>query len=163
VHSLAPAARKELLTKLSAADSAKLRPLLDELDRLGLSPSLGRHLQEVLVPMASPAALRERVERLQAADVARAFEDCSAATIARFLRTGAWPWKDELLASMPEARRVAVLGHLRRDVSMLGPAAIYVLGERLCQQAALARARAANQAPGAHERRGLRSWFAWTR
>jgi hypothetical protein len=135
LHSLSASARSEVIARLSDAESARLRPLLNEIECIGLSPSFAADLHEVPLPAAPlPAGvtLYEQVERLSAEQVASRVANCTPATIAHLLHAAEWPWKAQLLGLLSDARRVEVQARLRRSTTTLAPAALEVLYERVC-------------------------------
>lgn len=140
LHGLPRAVRQQVLAKLDVAESARLKPLLDELTELGVSQMLGLQLQHLASPPpTAPASTareltpHERVERLNAEDVARCFQSCAAVTVAQLLRARTWPWREKVLDLMPEGRRAEVLEHTRRsEFPSLAPAALAFLYELLC-------------------------------
>lgn len=147
LHGLPPAARRQVIAKLDAHETTRLEPLLDELAGLGVSPAVGLELQAVASQPAAPTPAapianvreltpRERVEQLNADDVARCLQACSHATAAQLLRAGNWPWKAQVLGLIPEPRRARVLDNVRRESPTLPPAVLSLLCERLLQQAA---------------------------
>ena len=144
LHGLPAAVQRQVVAKLDAAASARLKPLLDELTHLGIAPSLGRQFQDLTsFPQAAAPApgereltLHERVERLSAPDVARCLQPCAPATVAQLLRAGDWSWKSQVLGLLPEAHRAQVFEHLRGELHVLAPAAVSTLCERLCRHAA---------------------------
>jgi hypothetical protein len=147
VHGLPPSAQRRILTKLDAAHTARLRPLLAELVRLGVPQALGQQLQQgIAVPPASIApgtAPRERVRSMVAADIVHGLKPCAAVTVAHLLRAEEWPWKQQALACIPEPRRTEVLRHLHQASASLAPAVLTALCERLCKEVALLNAECA--------------------
>jgi hypothetical protein len=149
LHGLPPAAQSEVLAKLDSRETARLKPLLEELVALGVSPSMGQQMQPAVAgppavasastaasaPVLEPSA-RERVDRLSGDEVARCLQTCSPATIAQLLRAGNWSWKAQVVGLIPEPRRTHVLDHVRRESPALAPAVLVLLFERVLQQAA---------------------------
>jgi hypothetical protein len=140
LHGLPTEARDRVLARLTAADSARLQPLLRELCDLGVSPALCRDLQEQApavpaTPGSTAASARQRVTALPPADVARALKLCSPATMAALLGLAEWPWKDEVLERAGELRRAELQRYLRGDAPALSPAVAEALCERLCRVA----------------------------
>jgi hypothetical protein len=142
LHGLPAAVQCQVIAKLDAAESARLKPLLDELTQLGIAPSLGRQLQDLASLPQAPApgerelTLPERVERLSAADVARCLQLCAPATAAQLLHVRKWSWRWQVLGLLPEAHRAQVFEHMRGERYALAPAVAATLCERLCRHAA---------------------------
>lgn len=139
LHSLPADARARVLARLSAGEAARLQPLLKELAELGVSPSLGRKLQEITSSSATAPALRDasacqRAESLSGADVARALQACAPVTVAALLRISEWPWKQEVLDRSSEVRRADVQRQMHDDAPALSPAVAEALCERLCHE-----------------------------
>ncbi len=189
LHGLPLAARQRVVAKLSSSESAKLKPLLDELTQLGVSPALGEQLQQIAVIAKSvpvktdeqPAPEREltvleRAERLSADDVARCLQRCAPITVAHLLRSHEWPWKARALGLMPEARRLVDLAAMGSPT--FAPAVLRAFCERLCQHAAqhgagpgvrgLApsdseRRIQTPEPPARHLRKGIKRFIPWIR
>jgi hypothetical protein len=126
LHSLAVGERRRVFSRLTAAESAMLAPLLDELKELGVSPSLGRQLQaEAQVPQPEAAA-EQTPATLNPQQIAHLLESCDALTVAQLLRAKSWPWEAQVLESILPARKFAVMG-MMSEVAPLGPAAQRVL------------------------------------
>ncbi|MEO8152130.1 MAG: hypothetical protein ABI605_03595 [Rhizobacter sp.] len=152
LHGLPAAARRQVIARLDLAERLRLSPLLAELSELGVSQSLGHQLQLAL-PAQPPEATvnaraltaQEQVERLTADDVLRCLLPCAAATVAHLLRASAWPWKADVLATLPQPLRGDVIECLRSDSTQLAPAVLTFFCERLCHQAALVQAASAQR------------------
>lgn len=97
LHALGDADRAAILTHLPAPDQAVLRDYLDELQALGFQ-SDGAGLS---APDATPAGL----ELASASAVFSVLEHEPAVLVAQVLALQEWPWKAELLALYPSARR----------------------------------------------------------
>jgi hypothetical protein len=141
LHGLPADARDRVLARLSADETARLQPLLEELADLGVPPSLSRELQEITIDRATSQvpnnmSARQRAESLNGADVARALQDCAPVTMAALLRISEWPWRQAALDSSSELRRAEVQTHMRRDAPTLSSAVAEALCERLCQEVA---------------------------
>jgi len=146
LHSLPPDAARQVLARLSAAESFRLRPLLDEIASMRLPRSVAAEWSNKPMPRDSsqPVAgtLRERVEQLSASQVAERMAKCAPSTIAHVLRAVEWPWKSQLLGLLSESRRFEVQACLCSSSKVLAPAALDVLYERLCLDAASVRTKA---------------------
>ena len=153
LHGLPPAARQRVIAKLNIAETARLKPLLQELTELGVPQSLGQQFQGLVPPpqaiTARPSTppptmreptLQEQADALSPEDIVQCLESCAPVTVARLLSTRAWPWKEQVLEGMPELRRNEVLRHLRGEAPALAPAVQKALWERLCRETARARA-----------------------
>jgi hypothetical protein len=177
LHALPADVRQRVMSKLDAAEAARLLPLLDELGDLGVSQSLGDRLQRVILPAdtgtstqassttVADLAVYGQVARLEADVVAKCLESCAPVTVAQLLRARDWPWKTQVLELMAESRRAAVHEWLRNRSVELAPAAVKALCERLSSYAARLSSQAErasvarrSQIPG-----GLRRWLAWIR
>jgi flagellar motor switch protein FliG len=156
LHGLPSAARREVVARLTASESARIRLLLAELEELGVSQSLGRQLREVATPIAPSASVEERIARLEAGAAARALQLCAPETAACLLRNANWPWKAEALSLMSETGRSRVLEQMRRPMAPLAPAVLRALYERLVFEASLA---TLVRSP----RSALKRWLGWTR
>ena len=142
LHGLSAGSRRRVLAKLAPAEADRVKPILHELRRLGVSGAVGRQLEQLSsfpnAPLSSgrrDSTVPERVASLAAADVLRCLERCAPATVAQLLRAGGWPWKQQVIDLMSEPRRTDVLGHLRRESAPLSPAFLEGLCERLCAEA----------------------------
>jgi hypothetical protein len=163
LHALPAQAQQRVMAKLDRSQAARLQLLLDELMRLGVSPSVTRDLQSFTeLPAASNSARDAtawaRAMALDAATVLNCLKTCSPATVTQLLRAEAWPWKQAVLDGMSEPRRSEVLQLMRGEAPTLSPAALNALCERLCSQAAqLSTGRTAAAQPQAQlqEERGL--------
>lgn len=144
LHALSRSARQQVLARLDVTQSARLKPLLDELDEIGLPQSLGQQISALAMPSARTSAVPEQMEALKADDVARCLVECAPATAAHLLRAGNWSWKTHALELMPGSFRTAVLDCMRREPNPLAPAVLQALCECLCQHATQERARHAS-------------------
>lgn len=140
LHGLPPDVRRNVVARLDVAESSMLQPLLVELAEMGIPASLGRQLQQPAVPVVREPGMdastaQERVELLSAEDVVARLASCAPVTAALLLQACDWPWKTQVLNSMPDARRAAVLRFMRGDLAPLAPAVFQVLCERLCMDA----------------------------
>ena len=183
LHGLPSAVREQVIAKLDTREATRVKPLLDELVGLGVSPAMGRQLQTAAATQAAtPGAAasgvpvreltaRERLEQLNADDVARALQSCSTSTVAQLLRAQTWSWKAQLLGLIPEPRRARVLEGLRRESPGVAPAVLELLCERVLQEAARlktirsqpAATRATVVAPRSSVGARLRRFIRWTR
>lgn len=164
LHGLPPSARQEVVARLDAAHSSRLKPLLEELGMLGVSPALGYKLRDLATSDAEASAAHERAMRLGAHDVERALEHCSPATAAHVLRAADWPWKADVLSRMADSRRSRVLERLRTGAAPLAPAVMQTLIEQLCLHAAQrVDVHSKTGTPSVGLSRLLRRWFGWTR
>ncbi len=139
LHGLPPMQRRSVLAKLDTAESERLQQLLNELARLGFSPDLTRQLGLTFPtdsPPPSPRGAQQRVRAMSSTDVARCLEPCAPATVAQFLKSDDWPWKQVALDSMSELRRVDVSRQLGVQSAPLAPAVLQGLCERVCAEAA---------------------------
>src|SRR5436309_3209527 len=83
MHGLPVLARQKVVARLSAAELARLNPLIDELKALGLSRLLGRDLQYAATHASETSvAAHARAARLNVRDVTLALEDCAPAIAA---------------------------------------------------------------------------------
>jgi hypothetical protein len=157
LHGLAPAARRAVLAQLATADADRLKPLLSELEAMGISPSLGRRLN-ASVTAASGSSPEKKVEELAAEAIVDVFGGSAPITIAQFMRSRDWSWKAQALARFSEPTRGAVAECLRRDLPVLPPAAVRRLCERVCER--VERAPVVEVPVEANEPAGLGSRFA---
>jgi hypothetical protein len=137
IHGLPAAVRDGVLARLSGDDTARLQPLLDDLRQIGVPASLSQELQwhlAGLAPLPHGATARQRAASLPGADVARALENCSPATVAALLRIAEWPWTAELLDRCGELRRARIHQHLRHEARAPSPGVAEALCERLCRE-----------------------------
>jgi hypothetical protein len=139
LHGLEPATRKAVLARLGPAETAAVRPLLDELIELGVPSALGEQLREKIAASASNAdgtarqlTAKERVARVRPDEVAWCLQQCAVMTAAVLIHATEWPWRDEALDRMPESRRFALATAVRGRVPRLTTAALEALCECLC-------------------------------
>ncbi len=150
VHGLGDAEKQRVMARLSAGELAQLRPMLAELVALGVSASLGRAMssaEETSLPPVSALPVLEQVERLEARTVARCFQSCAPATIARLLEAGQWPWRSAVIEAMPAGQRAEVGALLLDESSAFAPVMLQTLCERLLSEVAGLR-QTGNPAPG---------------
>ena len=139
LHGLPMTARRQVIAKLAAAETERLRPLLDELAALGVPQSMSRELRKLTsltqrdlsLSAATVPTLQQQVERLKAEDVVRCLQPCAAITAALLLRARAWPWQAQVLGLMPAARRAEVLDCMRNETVVLASAVLNALCTRL--------------------------------
>ena len=157
LHGLPPAARRQVLARLDAAEQARLQPLLHELVELGIPASTGTPRAELAQSPAAPLPAVDRAAVLSAEVVARCLQPCAAVTVARLLQSRAWPWKAAVLDQLPGTRHDAVVEWMRCETALLMPAVLECLCERLCTEAA--------RLPAAHQeaKAGWRRLIEWTR
>lgn len=139
VHGLGDAEKQQVIARLDAGELAQLRPMLAELVELGVSASLGRAMssaEETSPPPVSMLPVLEQVERLEARTVARCFQSCAPATIARLLESRQWPWRSAVIEAMPEGQRVEVGMLLLDGSSAFAPVMLQTLCERLLNEVA---------------------------
>jgi hypothetical protein len=141
LHGLTADARARVLSHLTAAEAARLRPLLDELAQLGVPSSLSHEVQEKAAARATASlpegtSARQRAKSLYGADVLQALSACVPVTVAAILQIEEWPWKQQVLDLFPDLRRAEIKHHLRSDAPALPPAVAEALCERLCEEAA---------------------------
>ena len=163
LHGLRPAMRAQVLARLDAAESALLKPLLDELINLGVSQTVGQRLlaSEIQSHISPPRVLtlEEQLERLNPEAVVRCLDSCAPATVAQLMRAGNWSWKSAAFALMPEARRASVYESMRSVSPALAPAVFRVLCERLC--ACTSAQLDSPPAGGSSTRAGANPWAGW--
>ena len=142
LHSLPALARRQVISKLDAAQATRLQPLLDELNELGISCTLGHQLDNLASSSADeangPLSAQQQAMLLTAEDVARCLDACAPTTVAQLLRAAEWPWKEQVLDRMRDTRRTKILDNLRRDLPPLSPMVLHALCERLCSDALVA-------------------------
>jgi hypothetical protein len=168
VHGLPPNVRRQVFARLGAAESAKLHSLLDELIELGVPPSLGQRVGDLVSPPADPAlpAAQRRTRELDAAVVVTCLERCSPMTVAQLLRAHDWPWKNAVFRSMYQPRRQQVLQCLQCAGPALAPGVLQSLCRQLCRQAVALSGSGENagvSASGLAVGASLGKWFRWTR
>ncbi len=141
LHALPPAAKRRVIARLDATEVARLKPLLEEIEQMGVPQTLGGDLRALtaLLP-AAPAgkpSLREQVRDLSAEDVVQCLRACAPATVAQLLRADEWPWRQQALDRTSEPRRTEVRRHMRAESAVLAPGVLTALCERLCREVAL--------------------------
>ena len=148
LHGLEPATRKAVLARLGPAETAAVRPLLDELIELGVPSAMGEQLREKTAASASNVdgaarqlTAKERVARLRPDEVAWCLQQCAVMTAAVLIQATDWPWRDQALDQMTESRRVALLTAGRGKVPRLTAVALEALCECLCARVILMPAR----------------------
>lgn len=160
--------RRRLVDQLSTDEAATLRPLLDELEQLGIPPEFA-DLRQIAAaapeiyraPIDAPPA--ERLNWLSAESIAHAIQQCSAPTIVQLLSGGHWPWKHAVLEHLSEPKRSEVRRCLQREVTLLADAAYAALSERLCTEVSKMSdvQRMPDAKAGVSSRRGMSRWKRW--
>jgi DNA-binding transcriptional ArsR family regulator len=111
LHGLPARARKQVLDDLGDAERRLVQPLLDELSALGIPASTT--LEPVRAPAdARPRSSRERLAERPAQAIVACTGNGSARTLAALLSLSDWPWREDFLALLTDARRREVLDHL---------------------------------------------------
>jgi hypothetical protein len=136
LHGLPASVRTQVLSRLSAAESSRLKPLLDELAALGIPKTKGSLVESLGSALRAPATVVERAERLHPDEVLRGLENCAPATVAVLLRAAEWPWKSEVVSRMSHTLREKVMAGGDAQRVLLSPAVLRVLCECLCRDAA---------------------------
>lgn len=170
LHGLPSLARRQVISKLDATQAARLQPLLDELNELGISVSLGHQLDHLVSSSAdegnAPLNAQQQANLLAADDVARCLDACAPTTVAQLLRAADWPWKQHVLDRMRDTRRIKILDSMRRDLPPLSPMVLNALCERLCSDALVAATQPRPSEPPAVRsvmKDRLRRLMRWTR
>ncbi|MCW7540874.1 hypothetical protein OOT46_23925 [Aquabacterium sp. A7-Y] len=156
LHALVPSVRQQVLATLDADQRARLEPLLEELNALGLPTSLAR--AAAADAPARSGSLDDRLAALPADALAAALLTQGAATAAAALGVIDATRQAELLALLPEERRSAI-ERAQSQSPRLGPLARQALAEAL-----LTAARRQCEAGAGARRTGLLSKVrAWMR
>jgi hypothetical protein len=160
VHSLPPAARRQVLQRLDTAERARIEPWLAELASLGIP----RLPAERLDALRLPDAPRDDVARLRdmtAVQLLALLHDAGPATLALLLRVADWPWKADLLAGLDAPRRERTLALCAAQADGAVPRAA---ADALCRRVLAQRARVdGDTRPTARARPRWTRWFAWSR
>ena len=135
LHGLPASVRKQVLSRLPAAESSRLKPLLDELAALGIPQTTAAMVESLRSSPRAVGTVVERAERLYPDEVLRALEHCAPATVAVLLRAAEWPWKGEVVNRMSHTLREKVLAEADAQRAPLAPAVLRVLCECLCRAA----------------------------
>ena len=147
LHAMHASDRRWLLEQLPVSQRSRLASMLDELEQLGV-PREPVLLEEVSNAQPAPSSVHPLVEPLRRQDarqLGRVLEaEPDAVAVALLGRVG--PWRDDVLAGLPAARREAIEGALDR-VSPL-PDSAY---EALCEATLLTLEITPGDAAAAHE------------
>lgn len=139
LHGLPAAKQRSVMARLSRAEAARLKPLLAELQLMGLPRSLGTSLRDPVTPPPfeepHPPTLERRVANLNAEDVAATLQSCAPGTVALLLRAANWPWKARMLGLLTDSHRIKALSCMQRISRRPAPALLRVLCMRLCEEA----------------------------
>lgn len=138
IHELAGADREAVLRVLSPEERARIMPLLEQLQDLGIPAGMVNRLppDEPPIPSIDSDMLQShrRCAALSAETVMQCTREQSAQTLGALLAVRAWPWAQELLRQLPEPRRRAVQEFCQTD-SSIRPAVQAVLVETLAAAA----------------------------
>lgn len=160
VHSLPPAARRQVLQRLDAAERAQVEPLLAELAELGIPSLPVERLDALRVPAMEQNELA-RMRAVPASQMLATLHDAGPATLALLLRVSDWPWRADLLAGLDDQRRERTLALCDAQANAVVPRAA---AKALCKRVLIQLARIDNDVrPATSARKCWTRWFAWSR
>jgi hypothetical protein len=126
LHALAPAQRSRVLALLDPQQADRVRPLLVELQQLGIPTMAAVDRVKALhvAPAPPPLATAERLSRISPQQAAGVLAGCSPTTSAALLRGAPASWRTAVQAALA-ARPATEGGHKAADVPFhpqaLGP------------------------------------------
>jgi hypothetical protein len=168
LHTLPPTQRAQVISRLDGVESARVQPLLDELNQLGVTAEFAARLRAQMdetLPAHQQSDLLRRTDALDPAAVAQCLDSCGNHTLAELLHAHSWSWKKFVLDRIHGPRRFAVLQSMH-DVTAPAPAVLESLCRQLCAGVAgLTADGAGDGAPGSGRgsrvRLRLLRWLPW--